>query len=157
MQKQFEQLTGSHLINDPTIIDLYGTATLLMHGDTLCTDDVDYQKFRAMVRNPVWQKDLLNKTPDERLALANEYRTLSKEATGTKENQIMDVNQDAVSAIMQQYDVSQLIHGHTHRPATHHFLIENNEASRIVLSDWNDCGYVLICNESGCETQTIKI
>ena len=156
MRKQFEQLTGSQLINDPTIIDLFGTATLLMHGDTLCTDDSDYQKFRAMVRNPQWQNELLNKTPDERHALAKEYREISKAATGNKTNEIMDVNQEKVISTMQKYNVSQLIHGHTHRPDTHHFTIDGRDVSRIVLSDWNNCGYVLICDESGCHNQTIQ-
>lgn len=157
MREQFEQLTGCQLINDPTIIDLYGTPTVLMHGDTLCTDDTDYQKFRTMVRNPQWQNELLNKTPDERLALAKEYREISKSATGNKTNEIMDVNQEQVISIMQKYNVSQLIHGHTHRPDTHHFSLEDKELTRIVLSDWNNCGYVLVCDESGCQNQTIQI
>ena len=157
MREQFEKLTGCQLINDPTIIDLFGTATLLMHGDTLCTDDIDYQKFRTMVRDPKWQNELLNKTPDERLALAREYRKISKNATSNKNDNIMDVNQEEVISTMLKHNVSQLIHGHTHRPDTHHFTIEGNEVTRIVLSDWNNCGYVLVCDESGCQNQTIQI
>ncbi|MGD9388951.1 MAG: UDP-2,3-diacylglucosamine diphosphatase [Thioalkalispiraceae bacterium] len=158
MREQFEQLSGCQLINDPTIIDLYGTPTLLMHGDTLCTDDTDYLQFRRMVRDPQWQQQLLNQSPEQRLALAREYREKSQAAMDNKADEIMDVNQDEVVATMNKYQVSQLIHGHTHRPDTHHFKIDAREVTRIVLSDWHDHeGYVLVCSASGCQTRTIQI
>ncbi|MGD8812136.1 MAG: UDP-2,3-diacylglucosamine diphosphatase, partial [Thioalkalispiraceae bacterium] len=84
MREQFEQRSGCQLINDPTIIDLYGTPTLLMQGDTLCTDDTDYLQFRRMVRDPQWQQQLLNQSPEQRLALAREYREKSQAAMGNK-------------------------------------------------------------------------
>lgn len=157
MREQFEHCTGAQLINDPTIIDLYGKPTLLMHGDTLCTDDSEYQEFRAMVRNPVWQNEFLAKTPDERRAIARQYREKSKSATKEKNNDIMDVNQKAVESAMQQYNVQQLIHGHTHRPGTHHFTIDSTDARRIVLADWNQQGSYLDCDERQCQDKTIAL
>ncbi len=133
---RFEAMSGARLIADPIVIDLYGTPTLLMHGDTLCTDDVGYQKFRAQVRDEAWQQWFLAKSPAERLAFAQEARRQSQSANQNKTLEIMDVNQAAVEAVMKRYGVTQLIHGHTHRPATHEFLLEGKVARRIVLGDW---------------------
>lgn len=155
MREQFEEMTGAQLINDPTVIALYDTPTLLMHGDTLCTDDVEYQDFRNMVRDPQWQNDFLAKTTDERQAIAREFREKSKSATSSKNYDIMDVNQHAVETVMHQYQVTQLIHGHTHRPATHQFKIDNKDVKRIVLADWNESGSYLVCDEQQCEAGEI--
>lgn len=157
MRDQFEELTGTQLINDPTIIDLYGTPTLLMHGDMLCTDDVDYQEFRSMVRNSKWQDTFLAKTADERLTIAKEYREKSKAATQNKKNDIMDVNQQEVTRTMQHYQATQLIHGHTHRPDIHHFTIDDTEVCRIVLADWNESGSYLTCDGDGCQKKTFTL
>lgn len=156
MREAFAEMTGASLLDDAVVIDLYGTLTLLMHGDTLCTDDVAYQEFRAMVRNPEWQQALLAKSPQERLALAKQYREISKSETQAKGEMIMDVNQPAVEQAMQEYGVKQLIHGHTHRPAVHDFTLEGNAAQRIVLPDWYDKGGVLSCDEAGCQLETIS-
>lgn len=147
MRDKFEALTGAALIQEPYVIDLYGTDTLLLHGDTLCTDDVEYQKFRMMVRNPQWQKELLSKTPQERLELARKFREISKSETAQKDNEIMDVNQEAVMQVMRDNHVLQLIHGHTHRPATHHFELDNKTATRIVLPDWFEKGGYLAVDQ----------
>lgn len=157
MREQFEQISGAQLINDPTVIDLYGTATLLMHGDTLCIDDVEYQEFRDMVRNPDWQNEFLSRTADERLAIARDYRERSIAATKNKRNDIMDVNQQEVEQVMRQYEVTRLIHGHTHRPDTHHFILDNNDVCRIVLADWNRAGSYLVCDEQQCQSETIPL
>jgi UDP-2,3-diacylglucosamine hydrolase len=157
MREQFEKITGSQLINDPTIIDLYGTPTLLMHGDTLCTDDVEYQKFRTMVRSTDWQNDFLGKSQEERLAIAKQYRDKSKTATKSKTSSIMDVNQQEVETVMQIYKVTQLIHGHTHRPNTHHFKLGDRDAKRLVLADWDLAGHILVCDESNCHSETITL
>ena len=157
MREHFEVMTGAQLINDPTIIDLYGTPTLLMHGDTLCTDDIEYQEFRTMVRGDKWQDVFLAKTPDERLAIAREYREKSKSATQSKKNEIMDVNQQEVEQVMTNYQVTRLIHGHTHRPDTHHFKLKDKEVSRVVLADWNESGSYLTCDDNGCQSYMITL
>jgi len=154
--EKFESLSGATLIDDPTIIDLYGSKTLLMHGDTLCTDDVKYQEFRAMVRNPAFQKDFLSKTPEERIAIAKQLRDTSKSETNSKAEEIMDVNLTAVVNTMTEHNVQNLIHGHTHRPATHELEVNNSAAKRIVLNDWYDSGFVLNYSSSGSIVEKIN-
>jgi UDP-2,3-diacylglucosamine hydrolase len=153
----FTAMSGATLLDDPSIIDLYGKPTLLLHGDTLCTDDVAYQQFRAMVRNPVWQQELLARTPAERLALAKQYREMSQTETGNKAEDIMDVNQQAVEQVMRDKGIYHMIHGHTHRPAIHELAINNQAAQRIVLGDWYEQGSVLRCDENGCELQGLQM
>ncbi len=149
----FAAMSSATLLPDPSVIDLYGEPTLLMHGDTLCTDDVAYQQFRAMVRDPQWQAALLAKTPQERLAMAREYREISQAQTAQKAETIMDVNQEAVAAALREQGVHRLIHGHTHRPALHDFTLDNAPARRIVLGDWYEQGSVLVCDETGCRLE----
>jgi len=155
MAEKFAEESGATLIEDPTIIDLYGTSTLLMHGDTLCTDDIDYQKFRTMVRDPRWKKEFFAKPNEERLAMTTKYRKISKDETAKKSMDIMDVNQQAVESVMSENEINQLIHGHTHRPAIHDFSVNGQSKKRIVLGDWFEHGSVLICNENGCQLEII--
>ena len=152
----FAAMTGARLLEDPSVIDLYGQPTLLLHGDTLCTDDVRYQQFRAMVRDPIWQQEILSHSPAERLALAKQYRELSQTETGNKAEDIMDVNQQAVEQLMQAKGIYRMIHGHTHRPAIHEFAINATSAQRIVLGDWYEQGSVLRCDANGCELQGLQ-
>ncbi|MFO7603127.1 MAG: UDP-2,3-diacylglucosamine diphosphatase [Gammaproteobacteria bacterium] len=156
MRDAFEHMTGAALLADECIMDLYGTPTLLLHGDTLCTDDVKYQQFRHMVRQPQWQDELLARSPEERLALAKQYRDMSQNETAGKQSEIMDVNQEAVQSAMRLANVTQLIHGHTHRPDTHHFELDGQAATRIVLGDWYHTGDVLICDEHGCQRKILN-
>ncbi len=156
MTEQFSNLSGTTLINDPTIINLYGIPTLLMHGDTLCIDDIEYQKFRTMVRDPQFITDFLSKQIEERLAVAAKYREASKTETASKAMDIMDVNQQAVESTMLEYNVYQLIHGHTHRPAIHDFSIQDKNMKRIVLGDWYEQGSVLECDENGCNLESLS-
>lgn len=153
--KEFEKATGAQIITDPCIIELNGTSALLMHGDTLCTDDKDYIKFRSIIRDPDWQADFLSKTIDERIKIANDYREMSKSAMDDKSSEIMDANQDAIENVMSEHNVHLLIHGHTHRPATHEFNIANKPATRIVLGDWYEQGSVLVCDENTCALENI--
>ncbi|MHB1528204.1 MAG: UDP-2,3-diacylglucosamine diphosphatase [Acidiferrobacteraceae bacterium] len=145
----FSAATGTQLLPDPFPTELAGTPALLTHGDILCTDDVAYQRFRAQIRQPAWIKAFLEKSVTERIAMAEQYRELSKTATSMKPADIMDVNQDAVRQMMQEYSVRCLIHGHTHRPAHHRFMLDGAEASRIVLGDWYEQGSVLECDGAG--------
>jgi UDP-2,3-diacylglucosamine hydrolase len=136
LQQDYASQAGLTLLPEEHVIDLYGERVLLMHGDSLCTDDIPYQQFRAMVRNPVWQEALLSKTPQERLQMAMQALDGSAEHKGTVSMDIMDVNSAEVTAAFERHGVSKMIHGHTHRPATHELEINGKAAQRIVLGDW---------------------
>ncbi|PFG09174.1 UDP-2,3-diacylglucosamine diphosphatase [Marinobacter sp. LV10MA510-1] len=131
------QRIGATLLDDPTVIDLYGTPTLLMHGDSLCTADVEYQKFRANMRNPKTQKMLLARPLKDRQLMARQLRELSMAKNKGKTQAIMDVTPEEVVRVMEQHNVPQLIHGHTHRPARHPLQVSGKAAERIVLGDWD--------------------
>ena len=143
---EFVNQSGCQLIDDPTIIDLNNERVLLSHGDSLCTDDHDYQTFRQQIRNPEFQQQLLALSIEQRQQQARQYRELSKTATRQKAQDIMDVNADAVTQMMNKHQVNCLIHGHTHRPAIH-ALADNKQ--RIVLGDWGQTGSVLIHDQNG--------
>lgn len=134
---------GMELIDDPTVIELSGKKILLMHGDTLCTDDIKYQNYRKLVRSKEWQVEMLKKTLEERLSIAEELRKKSQEEIKNKEDDIMDVNNHAVEEIIKQYQVDILIHGHTHRPNIHELEINNKNVKRLVLGDWYKSAYLL--------------
>jgi UDP-2,3-diacylglucosamine hydrolase len=115
---------------------------LLMHGDSLCTDDVGYQEFRSLVRQPAWQADFLGQPLAARHAFAAQARAQSREATSSKATEIMDVNQVAVQQVLVKHGVCDLLHGHTHRPKVHEFAFgglpgeDEQPATRTVLGDW---------------------
>lgn len=136
--RRFARAAGCNLIKDPLRVELHGTATLLMHGDLLCSDDVPYQKFRRKVRNPLVQWLFLRRGLDERRAQAADYRRRSGEAKSEKTEQIMDVNQATVERYMRKYRVDRLIHGHTHRPGRHEVFLDGGAATRWVLGQWQD-------------------
>ena len=156
----FEEATGSTLLPDPTTVELGGEPALLMHGDLLCTDDVEYQQFRAMVNDPRWQEGFLSKSIGERMAMAKQARKESMarniELAGSRET-IMDVNQGAVERTMRDHGVRRLIHGHTHRPDIHHFQLDGNPAVRIVMGDWYEQGSVLEYRDGEYDLQTIPV
>ena len=152
--ERFAQLSGCQLLEDPTVIELDGKRTLLMHGDTLCTDDVEYQRFRSQVRNPDTQRQFLALPINERIAVAKHYRQESRERSRSKAEEIMDVNQGAVMDIMRRHGVFHLIHGHTHRPAVHSFTLDNHDAKRIVLGDWYEQASILKCSLGKCRLET---
>lgn len=154
--EEFTQITGCRLLPDPTLIDLYGTPVLLMHGDTLCTDDVDYQNFRRIVRDPQWIKKFLAQSRDQRNAVVRDLRATSKVAMAEKPPDIMDVNPAAVETVMRTQRVHHLIHGHTHRPAQHDLLIDGQPARRTVLGDWYEQGSVLACDARGCVLESLR-
>ncbi len=151
----FENATGVRLLPEPATIDLYGEPVLLMHGDTLCTDDVAYQKFRVMVRDPDWVAQFLGKDLKEREAIVRGLRETSKAAMATKKPEIMDVNQRTVESVMKEHRIRHLIHGHTHRPAQHEFLLGGVKAQRTVLGDWYDQGSVLVCSRENCVLENL--
>jgi UDP-2,3-diacylglucosamine hydrolase len=120
------------LLEDPSRIDLFGIPALLMHGDTLCTDDTEYQSFRSLTRTSKWQLDFLSQPIAMRQAIARELRGQSERAKGAKTLELMDVNRDACVRAALDEQVALVIHGHTHRPA-HHL----GPPERWVLPDWD--------------------
>lgn len=153
--ERFETLTGCRLIDDPLVVELDGEPTLLMHGDLLCTDDHAYQALRRQLRDPKWIAEFLGKSPDERIAFARELRERSQKETGEKNETIMDVNPDTVMEYLREYRVKRIIHGHTHRPATHIHPLDEGEAIRHVLPDWQRYGGMLRCDRDGCRAERI--
>jgi len=132
----FCRASGAQLLADPTIID----GTLLMHGDTLCTDDHDYQAWRRTARSTEWQRRFLATPLAERRATVQGLRDKSKEVIQAKPAEIMDVNDDAVREALRRHDVARLIHGHTHRPGKHALEVDGRRCERWVLPDWYDRG-----------------
>lgn len=144
MGSGFAEQTGAVLLPDPGLIDLYGEQVLIMHGDLLCTLDVDYQAFRQQVHNPLWQRQFLAMPLAQRAAIAMQLREGSQQATAHKAESIMDVEPGEVLRVMKDHGVRTLIHGHTHRPAIHALEIDDAPATRIVLGDWYQRDSVLV-------------
>lgn len=156
--EDYASQAGFKLLPETIVVDLYSTPTLLMHGDTLCIDDVEYQAFRQQVRNPQWQAVFLAQTLEQRIQIARQARDASREHTASASSEIMDVNQQAVIQAFNDHDVHQLIHGHTHRPAFHeHALEDDSTASRIVLADWYEKGSVLLVTPDGVSVETLSL
>jgi UDP-2,3-diacylglucosamine hydrolase len=153
--KRFSQRTGCHLLPEMQVIDLYSVSTLIMHGDTLCTDDKAYQAFRAKIRNKLVQRILLSLSRTMRQRIATHLRNQSRRETNNKPAEIMDANPQAVEQVMIEYNVTRLIHGHTHRPAIHRFQLNGKQASRYVLGDWYEQGSVLRCTLEMCDLNIV--
>ncbi len=140
------------LISDPTVITLYGTRTLLMHGDTLCTDDVEYQTFRRYARDADNQRKFLAQPLQARRNQMLGMRAQSEQVKKEKTTEIMDVAQAAVDATLRAHGYPRLIHGHTHRPARHAHDVDAHTCERWVLADWYLRGSYLRCDTTGCES-----
>lgn len=154
--QKFCKDTGVVLLDDYVVIDLFGTPTLLTHGDLLCTDDLAYQEFREKSHTDAWKSNVLSKPLLLRLLVARWYRIRSYFHKRKKSMDIMDVNPLTVIEKMSEYNCERLIHGHTHRPAIHDFSIGNISAQRYVLAAWdNSSGSVLSWNNSGYLIESI--
>lgn len=141
--KRFAKASGMTLLPEEQVLDLYGRRVLIMHGDTLCTDDQGYLRFRAKVQQR-WLQTLFLALPlfvRQRIAL--KMRAGSRQANSSKSQEVMDVNQQAVVAAMSRHQVQWLIHGHTHRPAVHPLLIQDQAAERLVLGAWHEEGSMI--------------
>ena len=147
----YADLAGMALIADPSVIDLYGVPTLLVHGDTLCTDDTAYLAFRGQVRNPDWQRNFLAQPLAARNAMAQQARAQSEAAKQGKSDEIMDVNAEEVERVLRSHAYPRLIHGHTHRPARHAHQVDGHDCERWVLPDWYARWGYLACDKTGCE------
>ena len=157
MDEQLAQACRATLLPDPILIDLYGTPTLLTHGDALCTDDTEYQAFRQQVRQPAWRTNFLAQTLTQRKAQIEQLRKMSEDQKQTKSMEIMDVSIAAVANLFRAHHYPRLIHGHTHRQKHHLHEVDGKTCDRWVLGDWHETGNALRCDAAGCRFQTIKL
>ena len=157
--RRFAADTGVKILPDGSLIELYGKRVLLMHGDTLCIDDPDYQRLRRIVRNPLVQFILRCLSLGQRQKLATRMRAGSKahiESMDRAKPAIMDVNQDAVRRTFEDEHAEVIVHGHTHRPAIHEVKLGDHVATRIVLGDWYEQGSVLRWDEQGFDLAGLR-
>ena len=152
----FATAAGMHILPDCALIEINGERALLMHGDLLCTEDKQYLRFRKIVHNSLFQSLFLSLPISMRQSIAGGARDMSKSDNMIKPDSIMDASQVTIELMMQRYEVSTLIHGHTHRPAVHKFSMNNNEATRIVLGDWYEQGSILRCEDSGYSLERLS-
>jgi UDP-2,3-diacylglucosamine hydrolase len=150
--KHFVAESGATLLHDPTCVDLHGVPTLLLHGDTLCTDDVRYLAFRAKVRQPAWQAEFLGQTLAARKQIIAGLQAENAEEKQQKSDAIMDVAPAAVEAAFRQHALARMIHGHTHRPAKHTHTVDGKICERWVLADWYQRGSYLRVDGTGCQS-----
>jgi UDP-2,3-diacylglucosamine hydrolase len=156
--EDFCQSIGATLLPDPSVVELGGQKVLLMHGDSLCTADVEYMKVRTMLRNPAVQQDLLSKTIEERQIIAQHARGESKAHTRESADDIMDVTPSEVIAAMETAGVETLIHGHTHRPNTHEVRLSNGKlGQRIVLGDWDKLGWQITADSGDFKLESFEL
>ena len=151
----FAARCGAKLMPDPTLLDLHGTRTLVMHGDTLCTDDIEYQKFRAYAHDPGNQRRFLSQPLAERRQQMLGMRAESEKSKQGKSAEIMDVTQSAVERVLREHGYPRLIHGHTHRPARHVHTVDGRSCERWVLNDWYQRGGYLRCDSGGCKAELL--
>ena len=155
LSEQFCRMSGAQLLPDPLIVTLYGERVLVMHGDALCTDDRAYQRLRATVREPAWQRQFLALPIASRRALAGAARAGSQAHTAAVEYAITDVNAGSVAAALRGAGTATLLHGHTHRPAIHALQVDGRPCTRIVLGDWYDQGSLLRWDRNGPELASL--
>ena len=154
--ERFTEACHGLLIDDPRPVDLYGTRTLLMHGDTLCTDDRAYQAFRAEVRAATWRKNFLSMPLAARKKQIEVLRRSSESEKKRKSPELMDVSRDTVESVLREHVYPRLIHGHTHRPARHEHRLDGRICERWVLADWYRAGSYLRCDERGCTSVQLE-
>jgi len=148
--ERFAAAAGLRLVADPLVAQIGGRRTLIMHGDTLCTDDLEYQRFREEVRSPAWARAFLALPLDERKRHIEQLRERSEAQKRVKPMTIMDVNPAAVEAALRTHGCERLIHGHTHRPGRHSLVVDGRPCERLVLGDWYQQGSHLSCTAGGC-------
>lgn len=156
MQGALAEACNATLLADPTLLELYGAPTLLTHGDALCTDDADYQTFRRQVRAPAWQQQFLSLPLEQRKAQIEQLRERSETEKQRKTMSIMDVNLQAVHALLNEHNYPTLIHGHTHRPAHHLYHLDGHICDRWVLGDWDKHANALRCDANGVTWKTVS-
>ena len=160
----YAQRAGFRILPDPTVIDLYGQPTLLMHGDLLCTDDTAYQAFRAQTRDPAFQAQFLSQPLAARVAFAQQARAASharqselKQGDQAQFETVTDVAPAEVDATFVRYGLDRIIHGHTHRPAIHTVQAGGRTCTRVVLGDWYEQGSVLRVDADGLALEQLAL
>lgn len=151
LSARFCRDSGAELLPDPVMVTLYGERILVMHGDALCTDDLAYQRLRATVRDPDWQRRFLGLSVKARRALAGAARVGSQAHTAAMEYAITDVNAESVAKVLRSSGTATLLHGHTHRPAIHAIEVDGRPCTRIVLGDWYEQASLLRWDQHGPE------
>ena len=163
IREDYADRCQAKLIYDHHLIQTKTDKILLLHGDTLCIDDEEYQRFRILVRNALWQKEFLSKTIDERQDFARKARKESQKASATKTQQIMDVNENSVEHLFNETAATKILHGHTHRPAIHETRLprsqdtSSRDVQRIVLGDWGKLGWFAEIHEEKLSLHSFKI
>lgn len=147
---------GMDILPDPSLLELDGRRFLLMHGDSLCTDDLTYQAYRRQVRDPAYQAGFLAQPLAARRAFIEQLRQKSEAAKREKAAEIMDVNGEAVAEAFRQYNFPTLIHGHTHRPAHHRLEVDGQPCERWVLPDWRDSAPYLAWTGTALENRELR-
>ncbi len=150
---KYARACSATLIDEPYPLRVAGKSALLMHGDILCTRDLEYLAFRNMVRDPTWQQAFLAKPLSDRITIARQLREQSRQSNQQKAESIMDVTQDEVIKVMEQHQVDLLIHGHTHRPALHNVKLQQSTAERIVLGDWYQQGWYILADGTSAKLE----
>jgi UDP-2,3-diacylglucosamine hydrolase len=153
--REFCRMAGLTLLADPHRIGLNGRDAILMHGDTLCTDDHDYQSWRRIARSAEWQREILAESIVERRERVLELREKSRQAIRVKPAEIMDANDGAVRDALREHKVDLLIHGHTHRPAHHSLDVVGKACDRWVLPEWYGRGGYLVSDSSGLRLESL--
>lgn len=146
----FARASGATLLEEPHLATLFGRPTLLLHGDTLCSDDISYQEFRAEIRSQTWRDAFLAQPLPLRKTQIEALRKSSEQEKQVKPATVMDVNAGAVADLLRNYHFPRLIHGHTHIQARHEQIIDGHLCERWVLGDWYDSGSYLSCDDQGC-------
>jgi len=152
----FERASGATLLPEQLLLDLFGVPTLISHGDELCTDDAEYQAYRARVRTPAAMRRLLRLPYFVRRIMASWLRRKSSSDKTLKPEYIMDVNAAAVAEAFRRHGAQRMIHGHTHRPNRHQHDVDGTLRERWVMADWHDRGHYLAVDEHGVHERTIN-
>ena len=152
----FEERSKIQIIEDPSVIELYGERILISHGDIFCTDDKDYQLFRKQTRDPLWQNKILKKSLEYRKKFALDARASSSKHIQSNNEFIMDAQEAEIIKTFKKYNLTTIIHGHTHRPAIHNSILNGKRCRRIVLGDWYDQGSILKWTEFGPDLIELK-
>ncbi|MDO3384013.1 UDP-2,3-diacylglucosamine diphosphatase [Gilvimarinus algae] len=153
----FAKRAGATLLQDPSVIDLYGRRALLLHGDSLCTRDAEYMGLRQQLRSNEWQAQILAQPLAARRAFAAGLRAKSKTMNSSKPEDIMDVTPEAVVELMLEHQVDLMIHGHTHRPDRHSIALGSGQGERIVLGDWHDHAWCLSADKQSLRLESWPI
>jgi UDP-2,3-diacylglucosamine hydrolase len=156
LKSTYAKRAGMQILDEQTVIDVYGTPTVILHGDEMCTRDIAYMKFRKKARSWWWPRLMLALPLQIRKNIANKGRKISKGNKQLLAVDIMDVTPEEVIAVFQKHQVLRMIHGHTHRPDIHIHKLDNKNATRIVLGDWYSQGSVLKVSASNTELLTLK-